>query len=100
MNCPRCKNIGFKPTKDITKPVIVYKCVREANYNLRTLICLQCGNVWETVERWNREIEITGVKVMKMIENAQEILRQAKQKFKHNKNSQQKLFNDKNYLDN
>jgi hypothetical protein len=100
MNCPRCKNIGFIPTEEFRKPVIVHKTIYGSISNERILICIQCGNAWKTTETFKCEIEIKGFKVMQMIENAQErIAEERRNTIKQKHNGQQKLF-DKKYLDN
>lgn len=96
MNCPRCENINFVRTDEITKPVIVHRTEYSKTFNKRTLVCLMCGHVWETTETFTREIEVRGLKITKIIENAKEIINEAKRnnrKKKHfNKNHQGRLF--------
>lgn len=98
MNCPRCQNINFMSTDEFRKPIIVHATKYEDKFNYRILICIQCGYAWETIENFSREIEIRGIKVMRMIENAKEVLAEAKRSSKNKKsffkkhNNQGKLF--------
>ncbi|MBC8377195.1 MAG: hypothetical protein H8E26_14215 [FCB group bacterium] len=54
MNCPQCKNIGFKPSEEFVKPLknIGGKESFEAT-NIRRYVCLQCGARFYTTETFS-----------------------------------------------
>ncbi len=78
MICPRCKNAGFQPVPGIQKPLIQLRTEKMETITLRDYVCLQCGYVFNTEEKFFTEINIRGAKIMKMIDDAQDVIKQSK----------------------
>lgn len=58
MVCPKCKNKNFVRSSDFKKPVLQYKTDKYPHANYRRYICLQCEHKWETIEKYDRTIEV------------------------------------------
>lgn len=60
MKCPKCKNKGFVPTRDLKKPLqnMGNKQYYET-FITRRYICGQCGYYFVTKEEWYRDVEIS-----------------------------------------
>jgi len=78
VTCPRCHNAGFVPTKDVNNPLIVQGKESFDKFNIRRVICVQCGYYFKTEEHFNEEIEIKGVKIMALVENYQNMIKAQK----------------------
>lgn len=59
MECPACKNVGFAPSKDLTKPIRnIGGKENFKTFSVRRYICLQCGTCWKTKETFYMKIEV------------------------------------------
>jgi uncharacterized C2H2 Zn-finger protein len=56
MKCPKCGNLGFKSSKDV--PVALRSIAKENynTFNIRYLICMQCGYRFKTQETFYEEV--------------------------------------------
>jgi transcriptional regulator NrdR family protein len=59
MICPKCKNKDFQKSDDINKPLKVFRTEGFKDFNIRSLVCLQCGFRFKTVERYDLEFKIS-----------------------------------------
>lgn len=71
MVCPRCHNAGFEVTDDVSAPLIVRGKESFDKFNIRRIICLQCGFYFKTEEKFTEEIEVKGIKIMGLVEDYQ-----------------------------
>lgn len=59
--CPKCRNIGWVPTKFENVPVVMYGseiiATHKGNIVFRYKRCLNCGFRWISKEEFYREVE-------------------------------------------
>lgn len=72
MWCARCHNKGWKPTKDFKFPIIAWKKETFDSHDARIKFCVQCGYVFRTIEKFEEEIETSGIKIMQLVDNYKE----------------------------
>ena len=58
--CPECRNIGFKPTDDVPKPLSQYKTDSFPTVIYRYRVCLQCGYKWVSADKFERAVGSSG----------------------------------------
>ncbi len=59
MNCPKCKNKGFRPTPDAPRPLQnLGGKQRFDTFDTRRYACLSCGHLFMTKESYYRDIEV------------------------------------------
>ena len=71
MVCPRCHNVEFAPTAEVNTPLVVKGKESFDKFNIRRVICLQCGYYFKTEEKFCEEIEVKGVKIMELVADYQ-----------------------------
>jgi len=57
MNCPNCKNIGFKPSEEFVKPL--KNLGGKKSYDttdVRRYVCMQCGFRFYTYEAYSHPV--------------------------------------------
>ena len=54
--CPKCRNAGFKSSKDVPKPLSIYKTDSFPTVVYRYRICLQCGYKWVSKDEFERAV--------------------------------------------
>lgn len=48
--CPKCKNKGWKPSQNFTKPLVHKGKVNYKSFALRYYGCMNCGARFKTIE--------------------------------------------------
>ena len=59
MKCPKCRNVGWKPTKDLKRPIQNTGQKQHFDtFDTRRYVCFQCGYVWLTKETFYRPVKV------------------------------------------
>ncbi len=57
MKCPKCKNKNFKQSPETPRPLSTYGKQLYDNFNIRYVICMQCGHKFKTQETFYAEVK-------------------------------------------